>query len=148
MTARASAPPSPDRRRVGQLTRLLSSDQPGEAAAAAQPLTRTLASAGLDIHELAEVAEAGLLEADKRPSLAQPVEAPPRAPTRRPEPPLKLSETLICDAEAGIFRPCSCGAIPFLVEPGVGPQSAKLVCASCGGGGGRWPARRYFEAAP
>jgi hypothetical protein len=47
-------------RRIGQLIRLLSSDHPGEAGAAAQALNRTLTSAGLDIHELAKVAEVGL----------------------------------------------------------------------------------------
>jgi hypothetical protein len=41
------------RRRIGQLIRLLSSDQTG---AAAQALTRALQAAGHDIHELAEVA--------------------------------------------------------------------------------------------
>ena len=46
--------------RLGQLIRLLSSDQPGEAGAAAQALNRTLATAGLDIHDLAKVVEVGL----------------------------------------------------------------------------------------
>lgn len=50
--------PNRDRRRIGQLIRLLSSDQLGEAGAAAQALNRALRSAGLDIHELAAAAEA------------------------------------------------------------------------------------------
>ena len=53
-------PANPTSRRIGQLIRMVSSDQPGEAAAAAQALNRTLTSAGLDIHALAQVAETGL----------------------------------------------------------------------------------------
>jgi hypothetical protein len=47
---------SPARCRIGQLIRLLSTDQPGEAAAGASALKRALQSAGLDIHKLADVA--------------------------------------------------------------------------------------------
>lgn len=132
------------RRRIGQLIRLLSSDQPGEAGAAAQALNRTLASAGLDIHTLAEVAEASLPD---EPAKRPPPSAAARTNARRPVPPLTMNETLICDEPSGVFRACGCGGILFTVEHGVGPHIAKLVCAGCGAGA-RWLARRHFEAAP
>ena len=43
--------------RLGKLIRLLSSDQPGEVAAAAGAINRALKTAGIDIHELAAVVE-------------------------------------------------------------------------------------------
>jgi hypothetical protein len=43
--------------RLGQLVRLLASDRDGEVVAAARALARTLATAGLDLHELADVIE-------------------------------------------------------------------------------------------
>src|SRR5580704_11776030 len=94
-------------RRIGQLVRMLSSDQPGEAGAAAQALNRTLVSAGLDIHKLAEVVETGL-------RLPLPTErsAPRPRPTststtraRRPDGrPLQMDEKLVCDQPGGVFR--------------------------------------------
>ena len=42
---------------LGKLIRLLSSDQPGEVAAAAGAINRALKSRGIDIHKLAEVVE-------------------------------------------------------------------------------------------
>jgi len=133
------------RRRIGQLVRLLSSDQPGEAGAAAQALTRALSMAGVDIHQFAEVVEAGLplLEEPAR----RPLSASPRANARRPEPPLTMGEALVSDQPAGVFRPCGCGGILFSVAPGVGPHVARLVCDACGSGG-RWLGRKHFEAAP
>ncbi len=129
------------RRRIGQLIRLLSSDQPAEAAAAAQALNRALESAGLDIHELAEVAEAGLPdEPVKRPAPAEPANA------RRPDGNPQMSEALICDQPSGVFRACGCGGILFTVMPGVGPHAAQLVCDACGRGG-RWLSRKHFMAA-
>ncbi len=49
-----------DASKVGKLLRLLGSDKPGEVAAAAAALSRTLQAAGLDLHDLAVVAERGL----------------------------------------------------------------------------------------
>jgi len=47
--------------RVGQLLRLsLSTDKPHEAVAALAAIRRTLESAGLDLHQLSQVVEAGL----------------------------------------------------------------------------------------
>jgi hypothetical protein len=142
------APANPASRRIGQLIRLLSSDQPGEAAAAAQALNRTLASAGLDIHELAKVAETGL-------RLPVPTAQPRRLPAattnnqarRSGGRPLAMDERLICDAPNGLFRPCGCGGILFTVMPGVGPHVAQLVCDACRRGG-RWLGRAYFGAMP
>jgi hypothetical protein len=102
---------NPTSRRIGQLIKLLSSDQPGEAAAAAQALTRALTSAGLDIHALAEVAETGLRlpVSTERPKS----EFRPRPPATRTQQarrpggrPLSMDERLICDAPNGLFRPC------------------------------------------
>lgn len=139
------APANPTNRRIGQLIRLLSSDQPGEAAAAAHALTRTLATAGLDIHSLAEAAETGL-------RLPVPTEQPRRRPpatadkARRPGGrPLQMDERLVCDAPNGLFRPCGCGGILFTVMPGVGPHVAQMVCDGCGAGG-RWLSRAHFGA--
>lgn len=138
---------NPTTRRIGQLIRMLSSDQPGEAGAAALALNRTLASAGLDIHALATVVEKGL-------HLPLPVEQPVRrsrppatsSKARRPDGrPLQMDERLICDQPAGVFRPCSCGGTAFTVMPGVGPHVAQLVCDDCRRGG-RWLRRQHFGA--
>jgi len=43
--------------RIGQLIRLLGSDQDGEVVAAARALSRTLASVGADFHDLANTVE-------------------------------------------------------------------------------------------
>jgi hypothetical protein len=141
------APAHPIGRRIGQLIRMLSSDQPGEAGAAALALNRTLTSAGLDIHELAKLAETGL-------RLPGPTEHPrPRPPTtanqaRRPGGrPLAMDDRLICDAPNGLFRPCGCGGIMFTVVLGVGPHVAQLVCDACGRGG-RWLSRGHFGTTP
>ena len=141
---------NPTSRRIGQLIRLLSSDQSGEAGAAALALNRALASAGLDIHALANVVEAGL----QLPLLigrgGNPHHGPrPRPPAttnkaRRPDGrPLQMHQQLICDQPDGVFRACNCGGILFTVMPGVGPHVAQLVCDGCKGGG-RWLSRRYF----
>jgi hypothetical protein len=50
--------------RLGKLIRLLSSDQPGEAAAAAAAIVRHLQAVGKDIHEFADAAERGLQTPD------------------------------------------------------------------------------------
>jgi hypothetical protein len=140
------APTNPTSRRIGQLIRMLSSDQAGERAAAAEALHRTLHKAGLDIHALADVAETGL-------RLPAPTERPrPRPPAttakqaRRPGGhPLAMDERLICDAPNGLFRPCGCGGILFTVMPGVGPHVAQLACDACRRGG-RWLSRAHFGA--
>jgi hypothetical protein len=141
-------PANPTSRRIGQLIRMLSSDQPGEAAAAAQALNRTLTSARLDIDALAQVAETGL----RLPvPTAPPHRRPPPATTnkaRRPDGrPLAMDERLICDAPNGLFRPCGCGGIMFTVMPGVGPHVAQMVCDACRRGG-RWLSRGHFGATP
>jgi hypothetical protein len=43
--------------RIGKLIRLLESDKPGEAIGAVHAIRRTLAGAGLDLHDLAHVIE-------------------------------------------------------------------------------------------
>jgi hypothetical protein len=141
---------NPTNRRIGQLIRMLSSDQPGEAGAAAQALNKTLASAGLDIHKLADVVEAGL-------QLPLPIQQPPwrarttTSPTtsnraRRPGGrPLAMDDRLVCDAPNGLFRPCNCGSVTFTVMPGVGPHVAQLACDACHRGG-RWLSRAHFRA--
>lgn len=138
---------NPHTRRIGQLIRLLGSDQPGEVIAAAQALTRALGTAGLDIHELAKVAEAGL-------RLPVPADQPRRRPpatTNKPRRPdgraLAMDEQLICDMPNGVFRPCPCGGIMFTVSPGVGPHVAQLICDACDRGG-RWLSRGHFGATP
>ncbi|MCW2218316.1 hypothetical protein M2232_001848 [Bradyrhizobium japonicum] len=136
---------NPTSRRIGQLIRMLSSDQPGEVGAAAQALNRTLASAGLDIHALANVVEAGLQMAVP---MRQPVRrsSPPTTTNRPSRPdgrPLQMDQKLICDRPDGVFRACNCGSIHFTVTPGVGPHVAQLVCDACDRGG-RWLSRQYF----
>jgi len=135
---------NPTTRRIGQLIRVLSSDKQGEAGAAAQALTRTLASAGLDIHKLADIVEAGLQ-----------LPLPSQQPIKRSRPPatvkarrpdgssLQMDEQLICDQPSGVFRACSCGGIMFTIMPGVGPHVAQLVCDGCKRGG-RWLSRHHF----
>jgi hypothetical protein len=139
---------NPTIRRIGQLLRMLSSDQSGEAGAAAYALTRTLASAGLDIHKLADVVEAGLrlplpiekTKSEFRPRPPTPTTYKPRRPGGRP---LAMDEILICDAPNGLFRPCGCGGMLFTVSPGVGPHVAQLICDACSRGG-RWLSRAHF----
>lgn len=144
----------PTLRRLGQLVRMLASDQPGEQAAAAQAIVRTLGSSGRDIHDLAKVVEAGL-------RLPAPTEQPARRPRPRPTStpttsnracrpdgrPLQMDQQLICDQPAGVFRACSCGSSRFTVMPGVGPHVAQLVCDACKRGG-RWLSRTHFGVTP
>jgi hypothetical protein len=141
---------NPTNRRIAQLIRLLSSDQPGEVTAAAQALNRALVSAGTDIHELAQVAETSLklplpsleqLRSGFRPRPSARTSKQPRRPGGQP---LSMDQRIICDAVNGLFRPCGCGGIIFTVMPGVGPHVAQLVC-ECGRGG-RWLSRGYFGA--
>jgi hypothetical protein len=141
---------NPTSRRIGQLIRMLSSDQPGEAGAAALALNRTLASAGLDIHELADVVEAGLRlpvpvdrsKSEYRYRAAAATTYKPRRPDGRP---LRMGDQLICDQPDGVFRPCGCGGIHFTVAPGIGPHAAQLICDACSRGG-RWLSRGHFGA--
>src|SRR5262245_43004686 len=61
-----------DPTRIGQLLRLaLSSDQDGEAIAAIAALKRSLAAAGLDLHDLAGAAERGLQPQQQQPPQQQ-----------------------------------------------------------------------------
>ena len=136
----------PSIKRIGQLIRMLSSDQPGEAGAAAQALTRTLASAGSDIHQLADIVERGLQL--PMPTVQPPKRSRPPATTkpRRPDwRPLQMDEKLTCNHPTGVFRACGCGGITFTVSPGIGPHCAQLVCDDCGRGG-RWLSRAHFGA--
>jgi hypothetical protein len=48
--------------RIGQLIRMLGSDQDGEVVAAARALGRTLAGAGEDFHSLADAVESSAIE--------------------------------------------------------------------------------------
>jgi hypothetical protein len=148
---------NPTNKRIGQLIRMLSSDHPGEAGAAAAALNRTLASAGLDIHALATVVETQLqlpLPAAKPRAPAQRWQPPPRQrqrqPTntpRRPDgQPLRMDERIICDQPDGIFRACKCGCRLFTVMVGVGPHVAQLRCEACNLGG-RWLSRHHFGLA-
>jgi hypothetical protein len=130
-------------RRIGQLIRLLSSDHPGEASAAAQALKRTLASAGLDIHELAKVAEVGLKLQAEQPARRHQVHTTTHC---RPDGGLlEIGQGVICDQPTGPFRSCGCGGILFTIKPGVGPHAAQLVCDGCHRGG-RWLARQHFNS--
>jgi hypothetical protein len=136
---------NPTSRRIGQLIRMLSSDQPGEVAAAGQALNKTLTSAGLDIHKLADVVVAGLQFPPAR--RARPTSTPTTSNrARRPDGrPLQMDQHLICDQPDGVFRACNCGGILFTVSPGVGPHVAQLICDACQRGG-RWLSRQYFGA--
>ena len=137
---------NPTSRRIGQLIRMLSSDQPGEVAAAGQALNKkTPASAGLDIHKLADVVVAGLQFPPAR--RARPTSTPTTTNrARRPDGrPLQMDQHLICDQPDGVFRTCGCGGILFTVMPGVGPHVAQLVCDGCKRGG-RWLSRAHFGA--
>jgi hypothetical protein len=143
---------NPTSRRIGQLIRMLSSNQSGEASAAAQALNRTLASAGLDIHHLADVVETQL----QLPlPIAKPQQQPPRRPTRRRrtnaprrpgDGPLRMDQRIICDQPDGVFRKCKCGGKLFTIMPGIGPHVAQLRCEVCNLGG-RWLSRHHFGVA-
>lgn len=52
--------------KVGKLIRLLASDKPGEVVAAASALQRTLQASGRDLHDIADIVEAGLRPAQPR----------------------------------------------------------------------------------
>jgi hypothetical protein len=142
-------------RRIGQLIRMLSSDQPGEVGAAAQALNRTLVSAGLDIHRLADVVEKQLASPQPKVKSATAGEYSPAQRTRRPAPshpcrpggrPLQMGNHVICDERHGVFRRCLCGSTRFTVCKGVGPHVAQLVCDRCRRGG-RWLAMHHFGGA-
>jgi hypothetical protein len=137
---------TPTGRRFGQLIRMLSSDQAGEAGAAAQALNRALTSAGLDIHDLAKVVETGLQLPGKQPKQQPRITPTTTKKARRPDGrPLRMDEHLVCDAPNGLFRPCGCGGILFTIMPGMGPHVAQLTCDACHRGG-RWLSRAHFGA--
>ena len=85
--------------RVGQLLRMLGSDQPGEVVAAVGALRRTLVGAGVDLHDLAATVERPVAVSEPERSAArkakkpaprprpQPAEAPPRQPPPPPREP-------------------------------------------------------------
>ena len=139
--------------RIGKLIRLLSSDQPGEVAAAAGAFNRALKSAGIDIHALAAVVE-NQIDAPLVPR--QPTTKRPshhaKAPTNKPRAfhpnaPFQMGDTIICDAPEGLFSKCRrCGSTRFTVMGGIGPHVAQLRCDRCGTGG-RWLGRQHFGAA-
>jgi hypothetical protein len=146
---------TPINRRIGQLIRMLSSDQAGEAGAAAQALTKTLASAGTDIHRLADVVETQLqLPLPAKYETPRQRWQPPQRRTqrratntpRRPDgSPLRMDERIICDQHDGVFRACKCGCRLFTVMTGVGPHVGQLRCEACNLGG-RWLSRAHFGA--
>jgi hypothetical protein len=81
--------------RVGQLVRMLGSDQPNEVAAAASALQRQLGAFGTDLHYLAQLVELHLQpkppkKAKKKPP-PRPAPAPPPPPPPRPAPPPRSS---------------------------------------------------------
>jgi hypothetical protein len=147
---------NPTGKRIGQLIRMLSSDQPGEAGAAAQALTRTLASVGSDIHALANVVETQLqLPLPAKYETPRQRWQPPQRRTqrratntpRRPDGgPLRMDDRLICDQPEGVFRACKCGCRLFTVMTGVGPHVGQLRCEACNLGG-RWLSRHHFGVA-
>jgi hypothetical protein len=142
--------------RLGKLIRLLSSDQPGEVAAAAGAINRALKSRGIDIHKLAEVVDSQIdaplapRQPPKRPVRPAKAWAPktwaPKTPAFHPGAPFQMDQKIICDAPDGLFRPCRCGSTRFTVLPGVGPHAAQLRCDFCKTGG-RWLSRAHFGGA-
>jgi hypothetical protein len=60
--------------RLGKLIRLLASDKPGEVVAAAAAIDRSLRSAGLDIHRLADVVDRSALDSQSAPDHSQTAE--------------------------------------------------------------------------
>lgn len=126
---------------LGKIIRLLSSSIDGEVIAAVAAINRTLALHNLDIHDLAEVVDAGLQQkpaAKSKPSCAKPMCA------RRPQGRFRIGDCVICDQLVGPFRRCRCGSELFIVMEGIGPHSAQLCCNSCGLGG-RWLAKHNFR---
>ena len=74
--------------RVGQLIRLLGSDQPGEVVAAVGALRRTLGGVGADLHDLAATVERPAAAApEPKPRKARKARARPAEAPRRPSPP-------------------------------------------------------------
>ena len=138
---------------LGKLIRLLSSDQPGEVAAAAGAINRALKSRGIDIHKLAEVVEHQFetplvprQPAPKRP--AHPAKAPTNKPRAfHPGVPFQMGDAIICDEPDGLFRTCRCGSTRFTVMGGIRPHVAQLRCDHCRTGG-RWLSRQHFVATP
>jgi hypothetical protein len=125
---------------LGKIIRLLSSSIEGEVIAAVAAINRTLASQDLDIHDLAEVVDAGLQQkpaAKGKPSRAKPMCA------GRPDGRFRMGDSVVCDQLVGPFRRCRCGSEHFIVMEGIGPHSAQLRCRSCWLGG-RWLAKHYF----
>jgi hypothetical protein len=123
--------------RLGKMIRLLSSDKPGEVLAAAGAINRAMQSAGMDIHELAEVVESQL----KFPLVPHHEPAAPRRSPRAAA--LNIGDRIVCDEDAGIFRTCGCGSARFTVHAGTGPHWAQLRCDACGVGG-RWLGRHHL----
>jgi hypothetical protein len=129
---------------------LLSSDQPGEVAAAAGAINRALKSRGIDIHVLAAAVEDHFdapLVPRQQPAAKRPTyPAAPKTRAFHPRAPFQMGETIRCDAPDGLFRRCRCGSAKFTVMAGVGPHVAQLRCDACKTGG-RWLSRAHFGAA-
>jgi hypothetical protein len=138
--------------RIGKMFRLLSSDQPGEVAAAAGAFNRALKSAGIDIHALAAAVESAV-DAPLVPR--QPTAKRPTYPAKANKPrafhpgvPFQMGASVICDAADGLFSKCRrCGSTTFTVMAGIGPHVAQLRCDGCRTGG-RWLSRAHFGATP
>src|SRR6266536_5304809 len=116
----STAPVDPNR--IGKLVRLLSSDQPGEAGAAAAALNRTLQASGRDLHYLADLVEAALLKQPQQTTLFPSTAIAPRRSPRGS--PLKVGDRVVCHEEVGVFKACRCGSSRFAVAPGAGPHLA------------------------
>jgi hypothetical protein len=127
---------------LGKLVRLLSSNKDGEVLAAAHAIKRTLATRGLDFHNLAAAVETGLRMPLPIPE-PQPRRSTSRSSPRRPGGNLQMGDRVLCDEIAGPFRRCKCGSSIFEVMPGIGPHAAQLRCDNCRLGG-RWLSRTYF----
>jgi hypothetical protein len=96
----STAPVDPSR--VGKLVRMLSSDRPGEAGAAAAALNRTLNAGGLDIHHLADLVEAALPNQPQQTTLFASTAIATRRPPRGS--PLKVGGRVVCHEESGHFQ--------------------------------------------
>jgi hypothetical protein len=124
---------NPATRRIGQLIRMLSSDQPAEAAAAAQALNRTLASAGLVIHAplMPLSGDCSCRQWSSRPG-GRSLRPPRLRPAVRMADPCKWASALSAISSAASFTRAAAAMMP-----GVGQHVAQLVCDDCGNGG-RW----------
>jgi hypothetical protein len=140
ITPRSTAPVDPDQ--ISKLVRMLSSDRPGEAGAAAAALHRTLHASGLDLHWAADVIQSALSKQALHPSTL-PVSTMTAARREPRGKPLRVGDRIACCEHQGVFAPCGwCRSSRFRVAAGVGPHAAQLICENCGRKG-RWLSRSH-----